>query len=91
MVGCLFSLTILLSAATGFSYLDVSYEITSAIATVGLTRGITAELPFAGKLIVIFTMYIGRIGPITMATAVARRSKEANTSIERPEKRIIIG
>lgn len=91
MVGFLFALIILLSAVSGFSYLDVSYEVTSAIATVGLTRGITADLPFAGKLIIIFTMYIGRIGPITMATAVARRSKEASTSIERPEKRIIIG
>lgn len=91
MVTGLFAMIILLSAVTEFSYLDVSYEITSAIATAGLTRGITASLPAAGKLIVIFTMYIGRIGPITLATAVARRSKEANTSIERPEKRIIIG
>lgn len=91
MVTGLFTMIILLSAVTDFSYMDVSYEITSAIATVGLTRGITANLPVVGKLIVIFTMYIGRIGPITLATAVARRSKEANTSIERPEKRIIIG
>lgn len=91
MVTIVFIMIILLSAVTGFDYLDVSYEIVSAIATVGLTRGITPDLPVLGKLIVILTMYIGRTGPITLATAVARRSKEANTCIERPEKRIMIG
>lgn len=87
----LFGGVILLSAITNGQYMDVSYEVASAIGTVGLSRGFTATLPWAGKLLIIFVMYMGRIGPITLAMAVTSRSKEANTSIERPEKRIIIG
>lgn len=48
-------------------------------------------MTMAGKLIVIVAMYLGRIGPITLASAVVVRSGEANTSISRPEKRIIVG
>ncbi len=47
--------------------ISASYEIFSATATVGLSRGITSSLSDAGKLIVIFAMYAGRIGPISMA------------------------
>ena len=49
---------------------DVVYEITSAVATVGLSRGLTSCLNTAGKWIVILTMYLGRIGPLTLGTAV---------------------
>ena len=88
---CLFTMIAALSVATGGDFLDVSYEIASAVGTVGLTRGFTSEMNLAGKIIVIITMYLGRIGPITLASAVATRSREANVLIERPEKRIIIG
>ena len=47
---------------------DVVYEITSAVATVGLSRGLTPCLNTAGKWIVILTMYLGRIGPLTLGT-----------------------
>ena len=52
---------------------DVVYEITSAVATVGLSRGLTPCLNTAGKWIVIQTMYLGRIGPLTLGTAVTVR------------------
>lgn len=87
----LFAAIILLSVATPGSMLDISYEVVSALATVGLTRGFTPTMTMAGKLIVIVAMYLGRIGPITLASAVVVRSGEANTSISRPEKRIIVG
>lgn len=87
----LFLNIILLSAVTGGSFMDVSYEVTSALATVGLSRGFTPSLPVIGKILVIISMYIGRLGPITLASAVTIRSREANTSVERPEKRIMIG
>lgn len=48
-------------------FIDICYEATSAIGTVGLTRGLTGELTVAGKIIIIITMYIGRIGPISLA------------------------
>ena len=48
-------------------FADICYEAVSAIGTVGLTRGLTGELSIAGKVIIIITMYIGRIGPISLA------------------------
>ena len=53
-----------LSFAQGGDFLDSLFEVTSAIATVGLTRGMTTQLNDIGKMIIILTMYIGRIGPI---------------------------
>lgn len=52
--------------AEGGSMVDVVYETTSAIGTVGLTRDFTPKLHLLGKLIIIICMYLGRIGPISM-------------------------
>ena len=65
----LLMLLIALLAVQEFDFLDAVYEMTSAISTVGLSRGITGELNVAGKLIVALAMYLGRIGPITLAFA----------------------
>ena len=51
--------TILLVAVSGHPLLDCAYEIVSAVATVGLTRSLTSQLPAAGKIIVILIMYMG--------------------------------
>ncbi len=48
--------------------LDAIFEITSALGTVGLSTGITSSLGFAGKLLSILIMFIGRLGPLTIAT-----------------------
>lgn len=56
-----------LSFTQGTDFLDTLYETVSAIATVGLTRGLTGQLDNVGKIIVSITMYIGRIGPISLA------------------------
>ena len=47
--------------------MDSCYECVSALATVGLTKGLTPNLTIAGKVIIIITMYLGRVGPISMA------------------------
>lgn len=70
-------------------FLDTLYEMTSAIATVGLTRGITGELNGAGKLIVVLAMYLGRIGPITLALAFNSNRKPDKISYS--EGKVIIG
>jgi trk system potassium uptake protein TrkH len=49
---------------------DLGFEAASALGTVGLSRGVTAELSWAGKLVLIGLMYIGRIGPITFGLAI---------------------
>ena len=56
-----------LSIVERADFLDTLYECVSALATVGLSRGITAQLGTVGKIIIIVTMYIGRIGPISLA------------------------
>lgn len=67
--------TIALSAVSDGRLADVMFEIASAVGTVGLTRNFTATLNTAGKLIVIVCMYLGRIGPISMAIAIQSKRK----------------
>ncbi len=82
--------TTLLAAATGASLLDVVYESVSAIATVGLSRNFTGSLNVLGKLIVIVTMYLGRVGPISLAVALGSQNESQNV-ISEPEEDINIG
>lgn len=63
-----------LSITDGFSGMATAYECTSAIATVGLSTGITPLLSIGGKLIIIIMMFIGRIGPITIAMAIGGKN-----------------
>lgn len=83
--------TMLVSYIEEFSLLDVMYEATSAFATVGLTRGITPFLQPISKFILMVLMYIGRIGPITMATAFAAKRHSMGNMRELPEKRVLVG
>ena len=55
------------------SFLSLLFEEISAFGTVGLSTGITSTLSFAGKSIIILTMYIGRIGTLTLAFAITKR------------------
>ncbi|MGN9164680.1 TrkH family potassium uptake protein [Tissierellaceae bacterium HCP3S3_D8] len=70
-------------------FLDLLFETTSAFATVGLSRGITSTLSNIGKTIVLITMYIGRVGPLTMAFALGRKSKQRKFRYS--EGNIIVG
>ena len=81
---------LVLMATSGASALDVIYETVSATATVGLSRNMTAGLNIIGKLIIIFTMYFGRVGPISLAVALGRRSQNQNI-ISNPTEEISIG
>lgn len=73
-----------------FSVLDILYESTSAIATVGLTRGITPLLSTAGKLVIILTMFIGRTGIFAMALKLGK--PPVNTEIIKyPTDNVMIG
>jgi len=66
------------------------YECVSATATVGLSRSLTASLNVAGKIIIILTMYFGRIGPISLAVALGGKSENQNT-VSDPIEEISIG
>ena len=70
-------------------FLKLLFEITSAFGTVGLSTGITPTLGATGKCIIIATMFAGRIGPLTLALAVAMR--QGKLLCRYPEERIMIG
>lgn len=70
---------------------DLTFEVASALGTVGLSRGITPSLTSTGKIIIIICMYLGRIGPITLATAITVRAKNVNKHVHLAEERVLIG
>ena len=86
----MFLSTLLLSAVTNASALDIAYETVSATATVGLTRNLTPMLNVWGKLIIIITMYLGRVGPISLLIAF-NTTKEKKNIIKEPIEEISIG
>jgi trk system potassium uptake protein TrkH len=81
--------TLLLSLTENAPFLDILFEDLSAFGTVGLSRGITRNLTSAGKFIIILTMLIGRIGPLTLALAIGGR--KVSEPYEYPEEKIMIG
>lgn len=86
----MFVSTILLSAVTNADALDILYETVSATATVGLTRNLTPILNAYGKLIIIATMYLGRVGPISLAVAFNFKREKKNI-IKNPTEEISVG
>jgi trk system potassium uptake protein TrkH len=75
---------------SGADALDVLFETVSATATVGLTRDLTPYLNTAGKMIIIGTMYLGRVGPISLALALNSGKKHQNI-IKNPTEEISVG
>lgn len=86
----LFTATLLLSAVTDADALDIVYETVSAAATVGLTRSLTSELNIWGRIIIIITMYLGRVGPISLMIALNTK-KETKNIIKNPTEDISVG
>jgi len=80
----------LLSAVTDAEMLDIFYETVSATATVGLTRNLTFSLNIWGKLIIITTMYFGRVGPMSLAIALNVKQETVNI-IKNPTENITVG
>lgn len=86
----LFASTVLLAAITDAAALDIVYETVSATATVGLTRDLTPKLNMMGKIIIIITMYLGRVGPISLMVAFHTRKEDRNM-IKNPTEEISVG
>ena len=72
------------------SLTDIVYETASATATVGLSRSLTPNLNIAGKLIIIVTMYFGRIGPISLAFAL-KFKKNNKLIVKNPVEELSVG
>lgn len=88
-VGAVVAATVVLLEITAFSTHQVLFEAVSAFATVGLSTGITADLGPAGHLVLIALMFLGRLGPITLVSALALRERQR--LYELPEGRPLIG
>ncbi|WMT40230.1 TrkH family potassium uptake protein [Paenibacillus sp. D2_2] len=83
------AVSMVLSTTESASFLSILFETTSAFGTVGLTVGLTGKLTIVGKFIISFTMFAGRLGPLTMAYALG--PKKGKELYRHPEGKIIIG
>jgi len=78
-----------LLSVTDFALRDVVFEAISAFATVGLSTGITLQMPPAGQVVLVLLMFVGRVGVITIGASLALRTRKA--AYRYPEERPIIG
>lgn len=78
----------LLITERSWNFLDIFFEVMSAFSTLGITIGITPYLSVIGKLLIIFTMFIGRIGSLTLLIALRKRNEKQEFSY--PQERIMI-
>lgn len=85
----IFLVIFILSLSENFKVLDIAYEVASAFGTVGASRGITGDFSILGKILITLSMYLGRIGPMTMAYSIGLKS--STKYIRYPEANISIG
>jgi trk system potassium uptake protein len=88
-VAAVFAGTLALMFLTGIDLDRILFEAVSAFGTVGLSTGITADLPDAAKLVLVVLMFLGRLGPLTLGSAIALR--ERRILYEYPKERPAIG
>jgi len=88
-LGAVMTGVIAILAMTDFDLDRVLFEVVSAFGTVGLSAGITADLPPAAHLILVALMFLGRLGPLTLGSALALR--ERPSAYDLPKERPAIG
>jgi len=96
MIGFLLILTITLSFTEkninyNYEFMDLFYESASALGTVGLSLGITPYLSLLGKIAICIGMFIGRLGPVTIAVALASKNNSGKNLLHYPEEKIFVG
>jgi trk system potassium uptake protein TrkH len=79
----------LLLLTEGSTLMDTLFEVISAYGTVGLSTGLTPFLSAAGRLIIIATIFVGRLGPLALAFALT--AKGIPSQYKYPQERVIIG
>ncbi|QZH75308.1 MAG: TrkH family potassium uptake protein [Erythrobacter sp.] len=81
--------TMYIASITTLPLEEILFETISAFSTVGLSTGITADLPPTGQLVIVALMFVGRVGTITVATALALGGRER--PYRYPEENLIVG
>ena len=77
--------------AEKFSFINMLFEAVSAFGTVGLSTGVTPHLSDASKIALILTMFAGRVGPLTLALALAQNPNKSRANIRYPEDKLMVG
>ncbi len=88
--GWILLVTMILLITEAQDFVPVIFEVVSAFGTVGLSMGITNELTSVGRLLLTVTMFMGRVGPMTLALALGQRTHHV-PSVRLPEERIGLG
>jgi trk system potassium uptake protein len=86
-VGFIAMALLLLTVTEGFKFIDLFFEAVSAFGTVGLSTGITPNLSLGGTIIIMTTMFVGRLGPLTLALALVQRQRLAKYRFPRENVR----
>jgi trk system potassium uptake protein TrkH len=87
-VGSIFVATAVLLATQRMPLDVVLFEVVSALSTAGMTLGATPLLDQFGKIVIIFLMFLGRVGPLTLALLLARQEA---SRVSHPEARVMVG
>lgn len=87
----IFLIVLILSHTENSDLMTVLFEVTSAFGTVGLSMGLTPHLSVIGKMALILTMFIGRVGPLTLAFVLSQKKNKQAAKIKYPDERIMIG
>ncbi len=88
-IGLVCLVVFILTVTEEFRFLNLLFETVSAFGTVGLSTGITPDLSMAGRLIITGTMFVGRLGPLTLALSLIQR--QLPTAYRYPEEAVRIG
>ncbi len=78
----------ILSITEKAPFVKIVYEVVSAFGTVGLSMGLTFDLTWIGKVVLIFIMFLGKLGPLTLAFSLARRD---SSKIRYPKEDVLAG
>lgn len=84
-------ITIILSFIEDLPALALLFEVTSAFGTVGLSTGITPQLSLASKMLLVITMFAGRVGAMTVLMAVIAKSRKHGAQLKYPEEKLSVG
>lgn len=83
-------ITLLTITEPNLEFIDIVFEVFSALGTVGLSTGITSSLSTVGKLIIAIAMFFGRVGPLTMVIALTQRGRR-KALVRYPEGKVSVG
>lgn len=74
-----------------YNFIDIMFEVASALGTVGITVGVTPELTYIGKILIAIIMFLGRLGPITIGVALTLKQNSKRINVIYPEEDVLVG